>query len=403
MTTHQLNAHGGCIHNQSSPYMNHKGPPKLYENLKATINKHGLSRYIDADIKRQLRQECGYGCVICGIGIYQYEHIDPEFHDAKTHDTSAMALLCGACHDRITHNKCSKSKAAIARANPINLLKGTTSDFLDLQSPISIKVGNSIFSNFNKIVSVQNGEDWFTIDSPEEPGAPPRINAKFYSKDGEIDLEIVNNEWIAYTEAWDITYVGPILTIRKGLRKIALRLIFEPPHVIKIDEMNMDFYGNSFSVNSKGTVRLSTPNSSMKLELAHFKDADSIIKLPENILNHEPPKDSRAVAYHHECVSCGTPKRVWAVHEKMHEQSRCICGSPTRCLIRPIAIATSTNNKKSSQENNSPTLHSRSPVTHKFINCKLSNSRVGMSIGPDVNVEVEGMTMNNIDIPIEFK
>lgn len=42
-------------------------------------NQHGLSRNISEDIKQEVRKKSGFGCIICGLGIYEYEHIDPEF------------------------------------------------------------------------------------------------------------------------------------------------------------------------------------------------------------------------------------------------------------------------------------------------------------------------------------
>jgi len=40
-------------------------------------NKFGLSRTIPEAIKSQIRRDDGYGCVVCGNALYQYEHIDP--------------------------------------------------------------------------------------------------------------------------------------------------------------------------------------------------------------------------------------------------------------------------------------------------------------------------------------
>jgi magnesium chelatase family protein len=47
------------------------------------INKHGLSRTIPAEIRREIRQRSKFGCVICRNAIYTYEHIDPTFVNAK--------------------------------------------------------------------------------------------------------------------------------------------------------------------------------------------------------------------------------------------------------------------------------------------------------------------------------
>lgn len=65
-----------------------------------TTNIHGLARDIPENVRRQVRQECGFGCVICGLAIIQYHHIDPEFVDAEIHDPKKIVLLCGSCHQR---------------------------------------------------------------------------------------------------------------------------------------------------------------------------------------------------------------------------------------------------------------------------------------------------------------
>lgn len=66
--------------------------------MQTETNRHGLSRYIPPNIKRTIRKQCGFGCVVCGVAFSMYEHIDPEFCDAKEHDPNKMELLCGSCH-----------------------------------------------------------------------------------------------------------------------------------------------------------------------------------------------------------------------------------------------------------------------------------------------------------------
>ncbi len=68
-----------------------------------TYNKHGLSRTIPEDVKRQVRQACGFGCVCCGFAIVTYEHIEPEFHNAESHDPenmhSCVEAVMGELHE----------------------------------------------------------------------------------------------------------------------------------------------------------------------------------------------------------------------------------------------------------------------------------------------------------------
>ena len=63
-------------------------------------NRFGLSRYIPEDIKRLVRQNSKFGCVVpgCRISFYEYEHILPEFKDARAHDPEKIgsSLKSGA-------------------------------------------------------------------------------------------------------------------------------------------------------------------------------------------------------------------------------------------------------------------------------------------------------------------
>src|ERR1043166_7485858 len=68
-------------------------------------NKHGLSRYIPADVRRDVRHRSKFGCEIGRRGFYQYEHIDPTFENALKNDPSRICCLCGSCHDSISRGQ----------------------------------------------------------------------------------------------------------------------------------------------------------------------------------------------------------------------------------------------------------------------------------------------------------
>src|SRR5689334_6226345 len=80
----------------------------------AKPNKHGLSRDIPKRIKREVRRRSRFGCVLCRSGIYDYEHIDPEFADARKHDPDKICCLCPSCHALVTRGQ--RSKAMVAQA-----------------------------------------------------------------------------------------------------------------------------------------------------------------------------------------------------------------------------------------------------------------------------------------------
>ena len=91
----------------------------------SAVNKYGLRRSdLTSDQKRQIRQQAGFGCVVCGNAIGDYEHIDPEFSEAGEHDVSKMAFLCIQCHGKVTRRQLSKQSVLTARENPAALESG---------------------------------------------------------------------------------------------------------------------------------------------------------------------------------------------------------------------------------------------------------------------------------------
>ena len=67
-------------------------------------NKHNSSRHITKETKLKIRQNSKFGCVVphCRNSFYTYEHLLPEFKDAKTHDPEKMCLTCSNHNPRKT-------------------------------------------------------------------------------------------------------------------------------------------------------------------------------------------------------------------------------------------------------------------------------------------------------------
>jgi hypothetical protein len=94
-------------------------------------NIHNLSRTIPQRIKDQIRRESGYACVVCGSCPYHYEHIQPEFKDASSHDPEKMTLLCPLCHQKVTNKVFSKDLVWQAKKEPWAIKNGHTKYGLD--------------------------------------------------------------------------------------------------------------------------------------------------------------------------------------------------------------------------------------------------------------------------------
>lgn len=229
--------------------------------MSSEINIHGLKREIPADVKRRVRKECGFGCVCCGMAIATYEHIDPLFKDAKEHDHSKIAFLCGGCHDRVTRGVWSKQKVIDGRKNPWCLTNGKCHDSFDISTPDPvIWAGPNRFEKIKNILSIDD-EVLLSIDPADCPGEPFSISGKFYDESGNLLFEIKRNEWIGNVENWDIETVGPTIIIRIGPGKISLRITALPPFGIAIEKASMFFKHARFQVNEY-QARLLTWNDS---------------------------------------------------------------------------------------------------------------------------------------------
>lgn len=69
--------------------------------------------------------------MICGCPIFDYEHIEPEWKDSKSHDPTKMTILCGNCQDKVTRKQWSKQKVWMHMIHPYNSDKNHISDTLD--------------------------------------------------------------------------------------------------------------------------------------------------------------------------------------------------------------------------------------------------------------------------------
>jgi hypothetical protein len=245
-----------------------------------TKNIHGLDRNIPEGIRRQIRQECGFGCVICGLAIVQYEHIDPPFPEATVHAPEKIALLCGSCHDRITRGIWSKELVLEARRTPKTFIRGYARDAFDFKAPFEVLVGDNCFKDVHCIVRKSNGIEWFSIEPPEAPQAPPRLNVQFFGPTGKPELIIFQNEWRCSTGVWDLKVSGSAIEIRTEPKKVMLRLKATPPHGLEIQYLNMVFKNTGILVETAGTVRITVAGAEIDMKSSSVTSADAVFSLP---------------------------------------------------------------------------------------------------------------------------
>lgn len=206
----------------------------------AEKNKHGLSRHIPAAIAREIRRRSKFGCVICRRAVYVYEHIEPLFKDAQSHDPDHMCLLCAHCHDKVTRGQLSKSTVAesYASVQSSDEIVRPFDDF-DLNSKnITVSLGSSTFHDAKTLIEL-DGITVLAIEPPEDNAAFPTLSGYFTDQNGTEILRIERNVWQGPANASDVVIEGREIVIRTGSGTLALKLVVDPPSHIAVDVLDM--------------------------------------------------------------------------------------------------------------------------------------------------------------------
>ncbi|EOZ9097134.1 hypothetical protein ACQX94_003005 [Klebsiella aerogenes] len=218
---------------------------------KKQVNKHGLTRTIPAEIKRTIRQRCGFGCVICGFGFYEYEHFNPDFVDAKEHDANGMTLLCSQCNQKRAKKRLSAHTVALANATPKCKKQGFANEMFDFHhEPIEIQFAGVTFYDCKHLIVV-NGRPMLSVQPPQDANSPVLLSGVFCDSTGQETLIIDENEWSVSSDYWDIECKGHRIIVRRGSRDIVLVLRMDCPTGITIERLDMFFEGVRFKGNEK--------------------------------------------------------------------------------------------------------------------------------------------------------
>ncbi|WP_281223325.1 hypothetical protein [Photobacterium sanguinicancri] len=200
-------------------------------------NKHGLSRYIKSSVKEQIRRDAGFGCVFCGCVLVEYEHIEPEYHEAKAHDPEKMTILCPTCHDKVTKKIISKKKVLAAKENPKALQNGYVNDTLLVATEFAeLLIGNVRTRMIGVPISLY-GKPLFWFEPSENEDEPYKICCIFYGAEGKPIAFINRNEYIALIGKQDVVSKGTTLSItdkKYGCLLELCRTGDEPLHIKRL-------------------------------------------------------------------------------------------------------------------------------------------------------------------------
>lgn len=221
------------------------------------MNQHNLNRDIPEPVMREVRQRCGFGCIICGCAIVQYHHFDPEYVDAIGHKANGITLLCGTCHEKTKKGILGLSEIRQFSLAPYCMKAGFTHDFLfSTRDKIHFQIGGATFRR--KAIIVYDNDPIVAFYPAREEGGPLRLFAEIEDETGGSLLRIVDNVWTAGIHHFDVETRGNALTIRRKQGEILLRMLLNPEGEIIMDRLKMGCRGFKVSAGN-GQLVVSNP------------------------------------------------------------------------------------------------------------------------------------------------
>ena len=228
------------------------------------MNRYGLSRAIPSPVKREVRQRCGFGCVVCGNAIFQYEHFDPEYKDAKSHEANGITLLCPGHHDEKRKGFLAEEQIRACNRTPYTLKHGSSYHNVTTVFTPEIVLGMKTFAGGSSILTI-GGELMLGFKPPEADGAPHRLSFCFFGKDDEEVFSIIDNELRCPSDSFDIEIEGNVWSFRSALRKIDLVIRFDLPTRITIAKMNFHYGQWSLAVDGPKMDLMFDGKATMKM------------------------------------------------------------------------------------------------------------------------------------------
>lgn len=210
-------------------------------------------------LKRKVRQQCFFGCVLCGAPVFHYDHIE-EYSEVQEHTLENLALLCERHHGAKTTGKLSAERVREARDAPFNRDRILSSGWQQEASrSIDINVGTNIarcdlnqenpihrviWNTGKTYLALHWDSGWYSITTllTDQTGRP-----LLFINQGELK--------IFSRDLWDYMYEGTTLQVRAGLGIIALDLSWSDTEFALRRGCYMDRFGNGFIAHHEGLAQ----------------------------------------------------------------------------------------------------------------------------------------------------
>lgn len=213
-------------------------------------------------IMREVRQRCGFGCVICGRLLYDYDHI-VDWAIVQKHEAPNITLLCDQHHRDKTAGLLPVATVIAADQNPYCKRAGATASYCLHYSgnACEIHLGDSCITRTDIV-------DGTTVNAIYVDGKPLLaftfedgqlfLTLNVYDEKGNRILWIEKNVLKHTAGSWDIEWKRRNLVIRAAPRNFTLDMIFDPPGRVLIQSGRFCFRGLEVQVRPTGVCLANT-------------------------------------------------------------------------------------------------------------------------------------------------
>ena len=181
-----------------------------------------ILRDIPEPLKRQLRQEAGFGCCACGYPFIEYHHIIP-FSKLHEHNPDNMIALCPIHHHQGDIGAIDEVHQRHWKREPYNIFRGFANGQLLVKDKIlAVEIGTNFFvgAGFKFLV---NDEPLLQMRADEDGRL--LISLDLYDEDNNQLLSVVDNEWIIGDPLpWDFEFLENVLKLRLKERDVRIVL-----------------------------------------------------------------------------------------------------------------------------------------------------------------------------------
>lgn len=217
-------------------------------------NRHGLQRSIPQDVKRAVRRDCGFGCVVCRRLPTHYDHFEPEFRDCTVHNPNGIALLCPTCHQDKTSGRLSAKRVAECRERASRIWSEPAWRTQSSGNSVQLMVGNNAL--FGQRARIAFGTTTLLeVRSTSDPVEPWTLAGTFVHGKGRI-VRFEDSEVVVCRDNWDVELVGDMMTFRAAQSIVVLQLVLQPD-CIRVEQLSLEWpSGALIHVSSNGNVAI---------------------------------------------------------------------------------------------------------------------------------------------------